>query len=117
MASIIIGHVVIGRFDDPNGESYDQYKWSLSPKVSVQLYAWADSILFCNTKVAVKKEDVGFKREKKRGIDMGGGNRFLYTQRRPAHPGGGRGVYGHLPYELPLDWGNFRDAVAQAMAS
>lgn len=117
MASILIGHVIVRRFDDPNGESYDQYQWDIHEKAAALLYRWADSILFCNTKVAVKKEDVGFNKEKKRGIDIGGGNRFLYTQKRPAHPGGGRGIYGHLPYELPLCWSNFRDAVAQAMVS
>jgi hypothetical protein len=117
MASILIGHVTVRRFDDPNGESYDQYQWDIHEKAAALLYRWADSILFCNTKVIVKKEEVGFNKEKKRGIDVGGGNRFLYTQKRPSHPGGGRGAYGHLPYELSLDWANFRDAVAQAMAS
>ncbi len=115
MASIIIGHVRVKRFDDPNGDSYDQYQLDLHDKAANQLYRWADAILFCNTKVAVKKEDVGFGNEKARGVDIAGGQRFLYTQKKPAHPGGGRGVYGRLPYELPLDWAAYQNAIATAM--
>lgn len=117
MASILIGHVKIKRFDDPNGESYDQYEWDIHQKAASLLYRWADCILFCNTKVVVKQEKLGFSKDnvKKRGIDVAPGSRFLYTQKRPAHPGGGRGVYGRLPYELKLSWEHFHDAVAAAM--
>jgi hypothetical protein len=118
MASIIIGHVKVKRFDDPGGDSYDQYQFDINEKAANLLFRWADVILFCNTKVAVKKEKTGFGNEKKIGVDnsnngMGGG-RFLFTQKRPAHPGGGRGLYGQLPYELPLDWVAFQDAIAEA---
>lgn len=118
MASIIIGHVKVKRFDDPAGSSYDQYQFDIHDKTANLLYRWADSILFCNTKVIVKEEKLGFHKDnvKKRGVDITGGARFLYTQKRPAHPGGGRGVFGQLPYELPLNWGSFMDAV-QAVAT
>jgi hypothetical protein len=117
MASIIIGHVEVRRFDDPNGDSYDQYMFDVHRKVSNLLFRWADCILFCNTKVVVKQEQLGYHKDnvKKRGVDIAPGSRFLFTQKRPAHPGGGRGVYGRLPYELPLGWDYFRDAVAKAM--
>ena len=115
MASIIIGHVKVKRFDDPAGPSYDQYQFDLNEKAANLLYRWADVILFANTKVIVKTEDVGFGKEKGRGIDIASGARFLYTQKRPAHPGGGRGVFGRLSYELPLNWTNLMDAVSAAM--
>ena len=115
MAFILIGHVKVKRFDDPAGDSYDQYQWDLNDKAANLLYRWADVILFTNTKVVVKKEDTGFKKTKNRGVDAFQGQRFLFTQKTPAHPGGGRGVYGRLPYELPLNWQSFRDAVAAAM--
>lgn len=114
MASIIIGHVKVKRFDDPGGDSYDQYQFDAHDKVANLMYRWADLILFANTKVVVKKEDTGFGNEKARGLDTSGGRRFLFTQKRPAHPGGGRGVYGQLPYELPLDWSEFEKAVSEA---
>lgn len=113
MASIIIGHVRVRRFDDPAGPSYDQYQFDLHEKAVNKLYRWADLILFANAKVAVKTEDTGFGKKKGKGIDVTGGQRFLFTGKRPAHPGGGRGVFGHLPYELPLSWTAFQDAVAK----
>jgi len=116
MASIIIGHVKVKRFDDPAGDSYDQYQFDVHDKAANLLYRWADVILFANTKVVVRKEDVGFNKKHARGIDATDGARFLYTQKRPAHPGGGRGAYGRLPYELPLDYAAFTAAVAAVAA-
>jgi len=115
MASILIGHVKVKRFDDPAGDSYDQYQFDINDKAANLLYRWADVILFANTKVVVKKEDTGFNKTHARGVDISGGARFLYTQKRPAHPGGGRGAFGRLPYELPLSWESFMDAVAGAI--
>jgi hypothetical protein len=112
MASVIIGHVKVKRFDDPNGASYDQYQFDINDKGANLLYRWADLILFANTKVVVKTEDKGFGAKKARGIDITGGERFLFTQKRPAHPGGGRDPYGQLPYEMPLDWSVFEQSVA-----
>jgi len=54
---------------------------------------------------------VGMK-ESRKGVLMD--ERVLYTQKRPAHPGGGRGVYGHLPYELPFDYHTWRAAIKAA---
>jgi hypothetical protein len=112
MASIIIGHVRVKRFDDPTAESFDQYQFDIHDKSANVLFRWADVILFANTKVVVQKEDAGFNKKVKRGTDITHGQRFLFTQKRPAHPGGGRGVYGQIPYELPLDWSAFEAAVA-----
>lgn len=123
MASIIIGHVKVKRFDDPNGESYDQYQWDIHHTAAGPLLRWADCILFCNTKVVVTHEKLGFseKNVKKRGIEISPGSRFLYTRKTPSHPGGGRGVYGKLPDELSLGdgspgngWANFQNAVNEA---
>jgi len=117
MTSILIGHVKVGRFDDPEGESYDRYQWDVHEKTANLLYRWADCILFANTKVVVRHEKLGFHKDnvKKTGIEIAPGSRFLFTQKRPSHPGGGRGVYGHLPYELPLSWEAFQNAVVAAM--
>ena len=117
MMSIIIGHVNVKRFSEPGGESYDRYQFAVHDKTANLLYRWADVILFANTKVVVKKEDLGFHKDNTRNIplDLTGGARFLYTQKRPAHPGGGRGIFGRLPYELPLVYADFEAAIAAAM--
>tara|TARA_R110000744_G_scaffold90984_6_gene176596 strand:- start:1013 stop:1777 length:765 start_codon:yes stop_codon:yes gene_type:complete len=109
---IIIGHVKVKRFDDPLGLSFDQYQFDIHEKVHLTLQRWADSILFCSSETIVQTEDVGFK-EKRRGRDLTG-DRFIYTQKRPAHAGGGRGVYGRLPYKIPLSFQSFNDAVQAA---
>ena len=114
MACILIGHVKVKVFNDPLGNSYDQYSFDINDKVHAALARWADCILFGNSKTIVKIEDVGFNKEKKIGKDPSGA-RYLYTQKRPGHPGGGRGVYGQLPYEMPLDWKSFSSEVSKLL--
>jgi hypothetical protein len=116
MASIVIGHVIVSRFDDPLGPSYDTFKWDINKHACAMMTRWADSILFANFKTVVRDEKLGFHKEnvKHKATDYTDGARFLYTAKRPAHPGGGRGVFGRLPYELPLSWPAFMEAVTKA---
>ena len=116
MASIIIGHTKVKAINNPDTDSYDAYQFDINDKAANLLFRWADVILFANTKVVVKKENAGFS-DKRRAIDAANGQRFLYTQKKPSHPGGGRGIYGTLPYELPLDWASFQAAVAACMGN
>lgn len=111
MTSIIIGHVTVKEESDPIVGVYNAFNFALDKKAASLLYQWADLILFANYKGAVKKEDKGFNAEAKRGIDQAPNQRFLYTQKRLAHPGGCRGIYGSLPYEIPLSWDAFIQAV------
>lgn len=113
MASILIAHIRIGKHKNPEGDDYDAYDFDLDQDVCELLRRWADLTLFANTKVTVKKDgkDTDFSQAKRIGLDITDGQRFLFTHNRPAHPGGGRGIYGQLPYELPLDWGSFSEAV------
>lgn len=108
MGSILIGHVKVKPFNDPLADPYDTYLFDINQHASNALVRWADSILFCNRKTIVKTTDAGFNKKASRGT--GTDARVLYTQKRPAHLGGGRGVYGRLPYELPLDWAKFMEA-------
>jgi len=116
MSSIIISHIRIKKHKNPEGDDYDKYDLNVDNGPCEMLKQWADLILFANTKVVVKVDgkDTQFSKAKKIGKDITGGSRFVYTHQRPAHPGGGRGVYGQLPYELPLDYKVFSDAVAEA---
>jgi len=116
ISCILIGHVKVKRFDDPLGASFDQYQFDLHERIQLALQRWADSILFANSETIVKTEEVGFNKEKKTGKDLTGA-RYLFTQKRPGHPGGGRGVYGRLPYKLPLEWEAFTNAAAEAAQS
>ena len=106
MGCILIGHVAVKTFTDPLGESYDTYELDIHKKASGALMRWSDCILFANSKAIVKKDE---KTEKRRAIQKS--ERSLFTQRRPGHMGGGRGVYGHLPYEMDLSWDAFVSAI------
>ena len=113
MASIIIGHVMTARYDDPLGPSYDQFVWNVNKHARAMMVQWADSVLFANFKTVVRDEKLGYHKDnvKHKASDYTKGQRFLYTQKRPGHPGAGRGVYGRLPYELDLSWPAFMEAV------
>jgi hypothetical protein len=116
MASIIIGHVMMERYDDPLGPSYDQFTWNVNKHARAMMIQWADSVLFANFKTVVRDEQLGFHKDNVRhkASDYTKGQRFLYTQKRPGHPGAGRGVFGRLPYELDLSWNAFMTAVQNA---
>ena len=112
MNSILIGHVTVKMFNDPSTEPYDQYVMSLQKGAAAYIYQWADSIMFANSKVyASETESKGRFRGKLTD------ERKLFTQQRPSHPGGGRGVYGQLPYELDLNWSAFATAVETAKST
>ena len=115
MTTILIGHVEIKRLDDPRTDSYDRWRWDIHKLADQVITKWADCVLFCDKKVIVRKDDVGFGKDVKRAIELEPDKRFLYTQGRGAHPGGGRDPFGRLPYELPLEWAAFQAAVSAVM--
>ena len=108
MTSIIIGHTRVKTMQDPETDPYDAYIMDIHDKAANLLFRWADVILFCNTKKIVKSETG-------QAVEVNAGQRYLFTRKTPSHPGGGRGVYGHLPVEIPLDWWSFQNAVNAAM--
>ncbi len=108
MTTVLIGHVKAKEFNDPEADPYTTYMFDVHDKTANSLYRWADCILFAGFKKAiVQKSDAGFNKTKSRAT--GSGQRVLYTEKRPAHPGGNR--YS-LPYELPLSWSKFMEALA-----
>lgn len=114
METILVGHARVEKFNDPSCEPYSRYSPEVHKLAAEVLMRWADGILFIQHKVAVMKDDVGFNKKQNRAIDIGGNQPYMYTQERPAHPGGGRGEWGKLPYELPLSWDVLKKALAQA---
>lgn len=107
IGSIIIGHVKAKEFNDPEADPYTQYQFDITDNAANLLYRWADGIFFATFKKAlVQKSDQGF--NKKAARATGTGQRVMYTEKRPAHPGGNR--YS-LPYELPLSWQKFTEAL------
>jgi len=120
MTTIIVGHVTIRPSRTPDVESFDQWAFDIDRKVGDALVRWSDCTLFMGRKVTVKKADAGFGKEEKIGKDITGGQRFLFTQESPTHPGKARGYFGNLPAEIPLPrynaWDAFMAAVGEAAA-
>lgn len=112
MAVILLAHEHIRRFDSPESEPFDRYELKLHPKAAALAYEWADAIMFANYRTAVAKSDVGFDKKIKRGI--GGGERFLYTEERPAFKAKNR--Y-NLPASIPFIKGEGWNAFMSAMAA
>lgn len=111
MGCIMISHVAVKSFNDPQGENYDIYEMDLQKKAVSALLRWSDAILFANCKTFTKTEKQGMK-EVKKGVMKT--DRVLFTQKRPAHPGGGRGVLGQLPYELEFSYEAWAKAIETA---
>ena len=112
MGVILIGHVKNKVFNDPQFEPYDTFMWDIKDNATSTHIKWADCVLFARPKQFIKQIADGQKVETHA---IGSGERCLFTQERPAHPGGGRGVYGRLPYELPLTFEAWMNAVMKAM--
>lgn len=112
MGCILIGHVKNKLFNDPQFEPYDTFTWDIKDNAASMLTKWADCVLFARPKQFVKA--VGDEKNPNHHA-IGSGERSLFTQERPAHPGGGRGIYGQLPYEMSLTWKAFESAIGAAV--
>ena len=99
MATILIAHSEIKRFDAPDSDPFDRYQIKLHKGAAALVQEWADVIGFAQFETAVKKTDTGFGATRTRGI--GTGRRLLHVVEKPAYVAKNR--YG-LPDTLPLDW-------------
>ncbi len=112
MAIIQTAHAQISRFNSPESEPYDRYEIKLQKLASGLAQEHADIVLFANYKVSTTKTDVGFNKKVTRGV--GGGQRVIYTEERPAFLAKNRH---RLPPELPLDWNALASAMSAASAA
>ena len=99
MASILIAHSEIKKFDAPDSDPYDRYLIKLHKGASALVQEWADVIGFAQFETQVKKTENGFGAIKARGI--GTGRRLLHVEEKPAYVAKNR--YGMAP-TIPLDW-------------
>ena len=109
MASIIICHTDIRRFDSPETDPYDRYQLKLNAKAGAILQEWADIVAFANHQVVIREKNVGFDKKAARGVATG--ERMLYFHEQPAFAAKTRFA---LPKSLPLGWDTFASAFAEA---
>ncbi len=110
MQVILIAHQEVKTFQDPTTDPYDRYQIKLHKGATGLAQEWADAVLFATFKTHTTKSKGSFGRESIRGVGMG--DRVLYTQERPAHYAKNR--Y-NLPYELPLSYEAFANAIGLAL--
>ena len=111
MSIILIAHSQIKRFESPTAESYDRFQLRLQDRLGALIHDWSDAVLFANWKThTVEDIDPKSKRTRRRGV--GRGERMMYTEERPGWWAKNRFS---LPFELPLDWNSFIEAMTASM--
>jgi len=115
MAVILIAHAKVERFEDPESTAYDRYSPRLHKHASALLTEWVDAVLFATRKFRTETEDAGFGRERTIAVGIGpeGGERILRTVGGPSCVAKNR--Y-NLPFELPLSWDAFANALSQSQS-
>jgi hypothetical protein len=100
MTVILLAHAEIKRFESPETEAYDRYAPKLKKGAAAIVQEYVDGLFFVNYRVSTVKDEAGPKKKITRGV--GGGDRLLYTEERPAFLAKNRWA---MPPSLPLDWG------------
>ena len=100
MCIVLIAHSTVSRFDDPETVSYDRYEIDLHSKSVGAIEREMDAIFLVKKPVQVKKEDVGFNKERARGEE--GGVPTIHAVGKPAYTAKNR--YG-MPPSLRYDRG------------
>lgn len=76
-------HSDIKRFESPETSSYDRYVLKLHTKATALVEEHSDCVMFANYKTHTVEEDIGFNQKRTRAV--GGTQRLLFTQERPAY--------------------------------
>lgn len=98
---VLIAHMVVKTFKNPEGEDFDRYELKLHPKAGGLVKEWCDSVLFAHWETFADKKG----ESKAKGLSTG--ERIVSTERTAAWDAKNR--YG-LPRSLPLAY----DAYARA---
>ena len=110
MCCVIICHEQTVKVQPPDGEAYDVAGLKLHKRASALLHEWADIIGYARVRVALKAEDSGFGKTRKRAVQVGDEHQLIVAN-NPAYVTGNR--YG-ITDTLPLDWQAFADALREA---
>jgi hypothetical protein len=82
MASILIAHTEVKRFDAPDTDAFDRYQIKLHKSSAALVVEWADVVGFAQIETAIKKESTGFS-NRTRGVATG--RRVLRVSETPAY--------------------------------
>lgn len=102
MHVILLSHVQIRIFADPEHEPYDRYELNTHKKIASLIRAWVDFNFFANHLVTTVKSGQGFN-EKHRGKTYSD-KRYLFTKRTAAFDAKSRLT---LPEKINFTWPSF----------
>lgn len=117
MTILQLAHSKVKDVKAPDSEIYETYTMKLQDGKNATaaglLFEYSDIILFANYQVNTVKETVNNDKNKTRARAIGTGQRFLFTEERPAFKAGNR--YG-LPDKIPFDkegacWGTIKSYI------
>lgn len=108
MATILVAHTEVKRFDAPDMDAFDRYVLKLHKGAAALVVEWADVVGLAQVETAIKKEAQGFQ-NRTRGIATG--RRVLRVNESPAYIAKNRFS---LPDPLPLDWTALVQAITPA---
>ena len=83
MTVVQIAHEAISNFASPDTDPYDRHTIKLHKRASALVQEHADIIAFLGYRVSIKQADVGPGKKITRGV--GGGQRVLHLEERPAY--------------------------------
>ena len=83
MTVLMLAHSQIQRYDSPDNEPYDRYIPKIHKGASSLLQEVSDVVAFATYRVSTVKSDQGFGKKVTRAV--GGGDRILQTEERPAY--------------------------------
>ncbi len=101
MGVIVISHVQVKRFEDPNSDGYDRYMPKLHKAAADLAVEHCDAWGFANWDISVVTTT---NEDRKRGVSQG--KRIIWWEERPSHWAKNRF---NLPAKMDLSWAAFND--------
>ena len=99
MTVLMLAHSMIVKFAAPDTDAYDRFTPKLHKAASALIQEAADCVFFCSYRISTIKTDAGFNKTVTRAV--GGGERVLYTEERPAFLAKQRF---NMPPSIPMTW-------------
>ena len=108
IATVLIGHSQVKRFDPPDAEAFDRYEIKLHRKAGDLVTEFCDLVGFATLRMTTKEETSAFGQKKTKAVSSG--ERVLRTSARPSWVAKSRYK---IPEELPFEWGALIQAISE----
>lgn len=117
MCAIVTAHIKHNPKDvaDPEKGVYSAWMADIPDAIWGIYERSFDVCLYADTKDITTQVDIGMGNKQGKVVSLNNGERFLLTKKTLSHPSGGRGIYGHLPPEIPFHWAAFQEAIASTI--